>query len=165
AGLTKLTIPGVKMRITQAVVVPAGPAPAMPPAPPIQATLPQYCRVDGVIDERTGRNGKPYAIGVAMALPENWNGRFLFQGGGGLNGTVNPPIGVQATGDNPALARGYAIISTDSGHKGAVFDGSFFEDQEATLNFLYKAIGKVAPVGKEIVAARYGKSAAHSYLD
>jgi feruloyl esterase len=99
-----------------------------------------------------------------MALPENWNGRFLFQGGGGLNGTVNPPLGAQATGTIPALARGYAIISTDSGHKGAVFDPTFFEDQEATLNFLYKAIGKVAPVGKEIVAAHYGKSAAHSYF-
>src|SRR5262249_29594702 len=132
--------------------------------PPIQATLPQYCRVDGVIDERTGHNGKPYAIGFAMALPEKWNGRYLLQGGGGLNGTVYPPIGAQATGENPALARGYAIVGTDSGHKGAVFDASFFEDQEATLNFLYQAIGKVAPVGKEIVAAHYGKSAAHSYF-
>lgn len=164
AGLTKFTIPGVKMRIAQAAVVPSGPAPAMPPAPPIQATLPQYCRVDGVIDERTGRNGKPYAIGFAMALPESWNGRFLFQGGGGLNGAVNPPIGAQAAGSHPALARGYAVITTDSGHKGAVFDVSFFEDQEATLNFLYQAIGKVAPVGKEIVAAHYGKRAEHAYF-
>ncbi len=48
----------------------------------------------------------------------------------------------------PALMRGYAIVSTDSGHKGAVFDPSFFDDQEATLNFLYQAIGKVAPVGE-----------------
>jgi feruloyl esterase len=164
AALTKFSIPGVKMHITKATVVPPGPAPAQPPFPPPPGTMPQHCRVDGVIDERTGRNGKPYAIGFAMALPEKWNGRFLFQGGGGLNGTVNPPLGTQATGDTPALARGYAIISTDSGHKGAVFDVTFFEDQEATLNFLYKAIGKVAPVGKEIVAAHYGKAAAHSYF-
>ncbi len=24
-------------------------------------------------------DGKPYAIGFTMALPANWNGRFLFQ--------------------------------------------------------------------------------------
>ena len=41
----------------------------------------------------TGSDGKPYAIGFAVALPENWNGRFLFQGGGGLNGNVGLPIG------------------------------------------------------------------------
>ncbi len=164
AALTKLTIPGVKMTIQKATVVPPGPAPAIPPAPPLPAALPQYCRVDGVIDERIGRNGKPYAIGFALALPDEWNGRFLFQGGGGLNGTVTAPIGYQAVALHPALARGYAVISTDSGHKGAVFDGSFFEDQEAALNFLFQAIGKVAPVGKQIVAARYGRTAAHSYF-
>ncbi|MDK4526036.1 tannase/feruloyl esterase family alpha/beta hydrolase [Kingella kingae] len=28
-------------------------------------------------------DGKPYAIGFQMRLPANWNGKFLFQGGGG----------------------------------------------------------------------------------
>ncbi|MEP7243326.1 MAG: tannase/feruloyl esterase family alpha/beta hydrolase, partial [Gammaproteobacteria bacterium] len=144
--------------------VPAGPAPAAPMQPVIEGALPAYCRVDGVIDERVGRNGKPYAIGFAVAMPDKWNGRFLFQGGGGLNGSVNLPLGAQATGATPALARGYAVVSTDSGHQGAVFDGSFFADQEATLNFLYQGIGKVAPVGKAIVAAHYGKPAEHSYF-
>ena len=164
AALAKLTIPGVNMKVRQASVVPPGPAPPIPPYPPLKATLPQHCHVEGVIDERTGRNGKPYAIGFAMALPEKWNGRFLFQGGGGLNGTVQPPIGFQFVEENPALARGYAVISTDSGHKGAVFDATFFEDQEATLNFLYQAIGKVAPVGKALVEAHYGRRAHHSYF-
>src|SRR5690349_13511049 len=55
-----------------------------------------HCRVDGVIDRRTGVDGKEYGIGFALALPDQWNGRFLFQGGGGLNGNVAPPLGAQA---------------------------------------------------------------------
>ncbi|HEU4626266.1 MAG TPA: tannase/feruloyl esterase family alpha/beta hydrolase [Steroidobacteraceae bacterium] len=163
-SLTSFKVPGVDMAITQAAVVPAGPIPALPNSPTYEGTLPAYCRVDGVIDQRTGRNGKPYAIGFAVAMPESWNGRFLFQGGGGLNGSVALPLGGTASGTQPALARGFAVVTTDSGHKGVVFDGSFFEDQEATVNFLYQAIGKVAPVGKAIVAAHYGKPAAHSYF-
>jgi hypothetical protein len=164
ASLTSMKVPGYDMVIRQASVVPAGPVPAQPNAPPIPGTLPAYCRVDGVIDERVGHEGKPYGIGFAVTMPEKWNGRFLFQGGGGLNGNVALPLGGVAAGDTPALMRGFAVVTTDSGHKGAVFDSSFFADQEASLNFLYQAIGKVAPVGKAIVAAHYGKSADRSYF-
>jgi feruloyl esterase len=164
ASLTGLKIPGYDASITAATLVPAGPIPPSPVGPAPAGTLPAYCRVDGVIEPRTGSDGKPYVIGFAVALPENWNGRFLFQGGGGLNGNVGLPIGAAAAGAKPALTRGYAVVSTDSGHKGAVFDTSFFNEQEATLNFLYQAIGKVAPVGKAIVAAHYGKAPDHSYF-
>jgi hypothetical protein len=165
AQLTKLKIPNVAMAITKAQQVAAGPLPSAGNAPtPQRVVVPAHCRIDGVIDERIGRNGKPYAIGFAISLPDEWNGRFVFQGGGGLNGVVRPPIGSDASGDMSALARGYAVVSTDSGHRSAaVFDASFFEDQEATLNFLYQAIGKVAPAAKQIVAQRYGKDAQRSY--
>ena len=119
ASLTKFTMPGHGVVIRQAQEMAASAAGVSPAAP-------AHCRVDGVIDERTGRDGKPYAIGFAVALPANWNGRFLFQGGGGLNGSVQPPIGGQYAGEQSALARGFAVASTDSGHQGAVFDGSFF---------------------------------------
>jgi hypothetical protein len=58
------------------------------------------CRVDGVIDERTGAGGKTYGIGFAISLPDNWNGRFLFQGGGGLNGSVGVGPRVERYGKN-----------------------------------------------------------------
>jgi hypothetical protein len=165
ASLAGLKVPGYDMAIRQAALVPPGPMPRTQPGPPApEVTLPAHCRVDGVIDERTGSDGKPYAIGFAVAMPERWNGRFLFQGGGGLNGTVQFPAGAAAAGDKPALARGYAVVTTDSGHKGEVFDMSFFADQEATLNFLYQAVGKVAPVAKTIVAAHYGRAADRSYF-
>jgi feruloyl esterase len=143
---------------------PAGGAGAGGPPGPPRAALPAHCRIDGTIDKRTGRNNKPYAIGFAVALPKNWNGRFYFQGGGGLNGAVSAPTGTQFAGDSSALAQGYAVASTDSGHKGSGFDASFFEDQEAALNFLYQAIGKVTEVGKQIVAKHYGRDAEFSYF-
>lgn len=42
-----------------------------------------HCVVEGEINRRTGADGKSYAIGFQMRLPANWNGKFLFQGGGG----------------------------------------------------------------------------------
>jgi len=156
---------GFDVEIKSATYNAAGPIPTAPFQPAFAGQLSAYCRVDGVIDARIGHDGKPYGIGFAIALPENWNGRFLMQGGGGLNGNVGFPLGANAAGDSPALQRGFAVISTDSGHTGAGgFDASFFGDQEATLNFLYQAVGKVAQVGKQIVATYYGKNAAHSYF-
>jgi hypothetical protein len=163
SDLTEFKVPGIVMEITRAVRVPPGKAPAIPNQTSSDALLPAYCRADGVIDKRIGRDGKPYAIGFAIALPENWNGRFLFQGGGGLNGTVRPPVGMRNT-ETPALAEGFAVVSTDTGHQSeAAFDNSFFRDQQAALNFLYQAIGKVAVVAKEIVAHHYGTAAKRSY--
>ena len=114
ASLTQLKIPDAAVLIRHAEIVPPGPPPAAPYGPPLAGALPAYCSVSGVIDERIGQNGRPYAIGFAMALPEKWNGRFLFQGGGGFNGAVLPPIGWQAIGNEFALSRGFAIVSTDS---------------------------------------------------
>jgi feruloyl esterase len=120
--------------------------------------------VDGVLDRRTGRDGKRYGIGFAIALPAQWNGRLLQMGGGGLNGTVAAPTGPVASGASPALARGFAVISTDTGHSGAVFDNSFMQDQQAALDFLYQAVGRVAPLGKQIVAQYYARPASKSYF-
>jgi hypothetical protein len=155
--LTKFKIPGTELAIAKAESVAAGVAQGVP--------LPAYCRVDGAIDPRTGVGGKSYGIGFAVALPGNWNGGFLFQGGGGLNGSVARPLGAQAAGDTPALARGFAVVTTDSGHKGAVFDGSFMQDQQAALDFAYIAVGRVTQVAKMIVAQYYGAAARHSYFD
>jgi len=165
AALRDFKLTGYAIEIDNARQIAAGPMAGGrggPPGP--RATLPAYCQVDGTIEKRTGRNGKPYGIGFSVAMPDEWNGRFLFQGGGGLNGAVNPPMGAQYAGDLPALAQGFAIVSTDSGHKAGNFDATFMEDQEAGLNFLYQAVGKVTVVGKAIVAEHFGKNADHSYF-
>ena len=168
ADLVNLKIAGTNVQTTKTEAVPITPAgtlrtPSLTPAT-VPVAIPAYCRVDGEIDPRTGFEGKHYAIGFEIALPDNWNGRFLFQGGGGLNGNIIPPLGLPGAGNDPALARGFAVVSTDTGHKGAVFDASFMKDQLASLNFAYIAVGRVAVVSKEIIAQYYGQPAKHSYF-
>ncbi len=168
ADLVNLKIAGTNVQITKAEEVPTAPPGTVragfgPDTIPVP--IPSYCRADGAIDPRTSVDGKPYAIGFEIALPDNWNGRFLFQGGGGLNGAVNPPLGAQAAADNPALARGFAVVSTDTGHKGAVFDPAFMKDQLASLDFAYIAVGRVTLLSKEIIAQYYGRPAKRSYYD
>lgn len=153
SALTKFSIPGMKVVIKKAELVPA--------APP----LPAHCRADGMINERTGADGKTYGIGFGIALPNDWNNRFLFQGGGGYNGRVRPPVGVAAVGDEPALARGFAVVSTDSGHQSeAVFDRSYDVDQQASIDFAHFAVGDVTVVAKRIITAYYGRPAEYSYF-
>jgi hypothetical protein len=165
AQMAKLEIPGLSLEIAKTQWFPAGSTPpSAPGAPPSKVTLPAYCRVDGVLDRRTGADGRPYGIGFALALPGDWNGRFLFQGGGGLNGTVQMPLGNAAAGDRPALTRGFAVVSTDSGHTGQVFDATFMREQQASLDFAYVAVGRVAVLAKQIIARYYGKPADHSYF-
>lgn len=167
-ALAGFSAPGSTMVIEKTETVPEAPPGTVPVRPPlpdtVQVTLPPSCRAHGVIDRRMGGDGKPYAIGFTVALPDRWNGRFLFQGGGGLNGSIRPPLGPQVAGDTPALARGFAVVSTDSGHQGAVFDNSFMRDQEAAFNFAHGSVGKVTVAAKAIVARYYGRPPARSYL-
>ena len=134
--MAKFRSPGVILEITRAQIVPAGRAPGARGGPAGPA-LPAHCRIDGMTDRRTGTDGRTYGIRFAIALPDNWTGQYLQQGGGGLNGTVAQPTGAQATGDQPALARGFALATTDTGHQssGGGFDGSFMQDQQAALDF------------------------------
>ncbi|WP_126174225.1 DUF6351 family protein [Altericroceibacterium xinjiangense] len=155
---------GEQVEILSAAHVPASLARGAAGAAGVQPALPPHCRVEGVINERQGAGGKTYGIRFAISLPETWSGRFLLQGGGGLNGTVNPPTGPVAAADRPALARGFAVITSDSGHQGAVFDDSFLADQRAALDFAEAAVPTVAALGKRITQRYYGRPAAHSYM-
>src|SRR5215510_6882675 len=114
--MTKFRTPGVTHEITRAELVPEGRAVGARggAAGPV---LPAHCRIDGMMDRRTGVDGKTYGIRFAIALPENWTGQYLQQGGGGLNGNVAAPTGAQAAGDQPALVRGFAVATTDTGHQ------------------------------------------------
>lgn len=153
AALTGFALPTLKVVIRE--------------AQPIAATaeVPAHCRADGMINERMGVDGKRYGIGFAVALPDDWNSRFLFQGGGGYNGLVRPPLGVAAVGAETGLKRGFAVVSTDTGHQSdAVFDRSYDVDQQASIDFAHFAIGDVAVVAKQIIAAYYGRPADYSYF-
>ena len=167
AALTRLKIDGVE--ITKAALAPAGTS-IPPPYPGAQGIgpLPAHCRVDGIINRRKGIDGQEFGIGFALAMPEPaaWNGDFMMQGGGGGNGIIAYPAGANYAGDKPALTRGFAVASTDTGHKAktGAFDFSFMRDQQAHLDFAFLANAEVAGVSKQIIATYYSKPAAYSYF-
>jgi Tannase and feruloyl esterase len=154
------------VEITKATPIAAGTTEPDPFGPGRSVPLPAYCRVEGVINRRTGVGGEEFGIHLALALPDKWNGDFLMQGGGGGNGMVMPPLGRNAAGDTPALLRGFAVVSTDTGHKshGGAFDFGFMKDQQADLDFAYLANAQVAALAKQLIAQYYGKPAAYSYF-
>src|SRR5271157_1868906 len=164
ASLMNFKAPSVE--ISKAAPIAAGTTEPNPYGPGHSAPLPAYCRVEGVINQRTGVGGEEFGINFALAMPEPWNGDFLMQGGGGGNGSVMPPLGLNAAGDTPALVRGFAVVSTDTGHKShrGPFDFDFMKDQQAFLDFAYLANAEVATLAKQIIAQYYGKPAAFSYF-
>ncbi|MGZ3298575.1 MAG: tannase/feruloyl esterase family alpha/beta hydrolase, partial [Asticcacaulis sp.] len=81
--------------------------------------LPAHCDVTGIMHERQGRFGQSYAIRFHMRLPEAWNGRMMFQGGGGSDGDIGDALGHVSSGGPVALALGYAVVSQDAGHDNA----------------------------------------------
>ncbi len=131
-----------------------------------RVSAPAHCIVKGQIEKRKGVDNKDYAIGFELRLPGQWNNKFLFQGGGGLDGVVSPAIGktpVSGSTATPALTRGYAVVSTDSGHTDNSSNG-FGKDQQARLNYAYASTGKVTNVAKQLISQMYNVSPKHSYF-
>jgi hypothetical protein len=164
ASLMKFNAPGVE--ISKTALIAAGTTEPNPWGPGHSAPIPAYCRVEGIINRRTGVGGEEFGINFALAMPEKWNGDFLMQGGGGGNGVVLAPLGLNAAGDSPALLRGFAVVSTDTGHKShsGPFDFDFMKDEQAYLDFAYLANAQVATLAKQVIAQYYGKPAAFSYF-
>jgi pimeloyl-ACP methyl ester carboxylesterase len=158
-------------RIVTSEFVAAGGVQLAPPAP-VGATgpAPDHCLVRGKINERTGIDGKPYAIGYELRLPATWNGKFVFQGGGGMDGVLRPALGVigAAMSSPPnALSNGYAVASTDAGHleePGPLGPYLFGLDPKARQDKGYSSVPPVAEAGKAAIAKLYAKPAARAYF-
>ncbi len=124
-----------------------------------------HCEVIGYIDPRTGIDGKSYAIGFHLRLPDAWNGRFYFQGGGGTDGSLG-----DATGGG-ALAAGYAVVSTDAGHDNAIDNdpnaggtATFGVDPQARIDYGYNALDQVTQTAKTLTSKYYAQPIAYSYF-
>jgi feruloyl esterase len=131
-----------------------------------------HCVLRAAVDERTGSDGKPYAIGFEMRLPDSWNGRYFDQVNGGNDGAVVPAYGGLG-GNQPdnALARGYAVLSSDSGHDGqanrdaGLVGGNLFGfDEQARLDYGYTANVTLTPLAKTIIERYYGRRPEYSYM-
>lgn len=145
--------------------------PAAPPWMGPLPAMPEHCEIIGVMRERTGAAGQHYAVRFHLRLPVQWNGRFLFQGGGGTNGNLGPANGSLQPGTPTALEQGFAVVSTDTGHDNAVNNDAakqgtvaFGHDYEARVEYAEKALDTVATAAKRLVERFYGKAAGHNYF-
>jgi feruloyl esterase len=108
-----------------------------------------FCRVTGFVAPE---------VNFALYLPENWNGKFLMVGNGGLAGTISYAAMIDP------LLRGYATASTDTGHQ-ADNDGRWAAGHmQRVIDFAHRAVHVTALAAKAIIAAHYGRAPAHSYF-
>lgn len=122
-----------------------------------RVALPDYCRVRGTL--------RP-AIGFEARLPlDGWNGKFYMAGCGGFCGQVLPDRTGHSNAVNVALARGYAVVTSDGGHWGANGVDAFwaYHNRRAEIDWAYRSIPAVTGAAKRLVARFYGKEPSRSY--
>jgi hypothetical protein len=158
-----------QLTIEEARLIPAGPAQSLPGEAPATAPgvqLPEHCLFIATLAPRTGPQGQQLGIGIELRLPIGWNGRFAFEGGGGLDGILRPSYGsVWGSIRPPALARGFAVASTDGGHRSpSMLDARFALDQQARIDYAYNAVDKTTFIAKALVARFYGHAPRRSYF-
>jgi feruloyl esterase len=121
-------------------------------AEPIVATngLPAHCRARGYVAPQ---------VRFEIRLPDVWNGKLLMQGCGGLCGDIR-----SETCDD-ALARNYAVVTTDMGHKGPAYESMWALDNlQAEIDFAYRATHVITVAAKALVVAYYGDTPRYSYF-
>jgi hypothetical protein len=134
---------------------------------------PAHCQVSGRANERTGVDGRSYAIGFEMRLPSPWNQRFLHQVNGGNDGKVVPALGALPIGSRNALQRGFAVISSDSGHReddpannpaGLARSNVFGLDPQARRDYGYSANDTMFGVAQALMRTHYGQPPVRNYM-
>jgi hypothetical protein len=101
-------------------------------------------------------------------LPEQWNGKAVQYGGGGLNGVLITGLDPlrDARLDTPGpVARGFSTWGTDSGHDNAKLPEiqAFALNSEALENYAYASYKKVRDVAVEIARVHYGTAPRRVY--
>ncbi|KAK8010822.1 tannase and feruloyl esterase [Apiospora arundinis] len=89
-------------------------------------------------------------------LPQNWTGRFLSTGNGGIGGCV------QYDDIEWTASLGFAAVGTNNGHDGMTAV-PFFQNPEVVEDFSFRAVQTGVVVGKDVAKAFYGKANTKSY--
>jgi hypothetical protein len=128
--------------------------------------LPDHCQIQGIINQRIGIDGFPYGdrFEVRLPTPADWNRRFMFQGGGGTEGSVPAATGSAGT-LSPTLAHGWAVASQNGGHQNSELPNSlqFALDPQAVVDHAYRSIDVTTQTAKFLIKAFYGNRPDYSY--
>jgi feruloyl esterase len=142
AALVSLT--GYDFSVTSATLVPAA------------SDWPEYCRVVGLIQPE---------VRFDVSLPAIWNGRLYMFGNGGFAGESLDAAGRVATARR-ALARGFAVAQTNTGHDAASEPGaSFAATPQKFLDYAYRAVHVTVMTAKSLARSYYNSAPRRSYFD
>lgn len=129
---------------------------------PAAGAVPTYCKVNALIAP---------ALNFEMRIPNTWNGKLHYAGGGGFNGFIRPVD----DGEIPILAalnRGYVTVASDSGHVGSHFTGIPYLDASWAIGNplaeeLYGSLSvpTVTAATIELIKTAYGKAPTRSYFE
>jgi len=130
-----------------------------PPLPDVRVSSVTYetspaahCKVAGVIGPE---------IHFELLLPDKWNGKFVFGGGGGFVGSV---VNVAASLYG-AVQSGYATVGTDTGHQAHSLDASWaLNNMERIVNFGHQAVHRTTITAKALVRAYYQQDIEKNYF-
>ncbi|GAA5838957.1 hypothetical protein JCM3766R1_004542 [Sporobolomyces carnicolor] len=113
--------------------------------------LPEFCRFGAYIHTS---NMSKVQFEVWLPTADAWNERFMMVGNGGDAGGVNfLDMGV------PLSKYHFAVTSTNAGHIGASFNGTFaISNPESQIDFGWRAVHLTTDYAKAIVKAYYGKA-------
>jgi feruloyl esterase len=134
---------------------------------PAAAPIPEYCEVKGSV-ATSGEGAEPGSANFEIMLPQNWNGKFIFNGVGGLAGVLNSSANPV---DQPLfLARGYATAITDTGHLVAnptwEYTAPGTPDMPKVIDYFYRAVHEVTLAAKQLVKGYYqAGTIRRSYFD
>lgn len=116
-----------------------------------EGMMPAYCRVEAVTSPH---------IGIEVRVPtSDWNGKSLQQGCGGSCGQIT----IETADD--ALARGYAVSSTDQGHQGSLADSKWaYNNLYAEVNAGYRATHITRGVADALIKAVHRRQPQQRYF-
>jgi feruloyl esterase len=119
---------------------------------PAEDEVPSHCRVDGTIHP---------AITFQVNLPAGWNGRYYMAGNGGPAGQ-HPDT--QGGARSQALAHGFVMGATDTGHDGTTEPGyTFGVDLQKSIDYAFRAVHLTAVTAKAIANTYYAEPVRFAY--
>lgn len=149
---------------------------------PATSPNPEYCQIVGAV--ATEGEGAP--AGSAMFLlriPASWNHRFVFMGCGGSCGSIGtlaaatgiyaPSLSVNGVDSAEALALGYAVVNTDTGHENIPGQPdptwkllpSGARNLAGYADFYYRSVHQVTLAAKQLVEDYNSAPIRYAYFD
>ncbi|QQE08744.1 tannase/feruloyl esterase family alpha/beta hydrolase [Cupriavidus sp. ISTL7] len=115
---------------------------------------PLFCKVNATIAPK---------LNLELRLPDRWNGKLYYGGGGGYNGSIP---GIDVPTNLTALKQGYATVNSDSGHSGNVLSADFaLDDPHAAALFGHQSVPTVMSSARQMLQTAYGKAPERSYFE